>query len=249
MKSKKIIFGFVAVIIMAFGFMSCNNDGKDIVVKETDYAQVFLDTFEEKLSLLFHTAERDLRSGNHDFELLFKNAYLEVLGDYADVNVFLEASNRTFTVQTRSSAEETLFMSLATEVIDSSETMEDAIGKFGNLANDASLDLEDRVGFVSVREFLSFYKNNETDLIYIIIGDSEGLSEDEIEARWGRRLWRCWVNTRLRDLEYTALGCLYGLAFGSAAGVKGMLVGCAIGGLAGSVYGTVTGIQDYCLGN
>ena len=236
---------------MALGFMSCNNDGKDIVVKETDYTEVFLNAFEEKLSLLFQTAERDLRRGNHDFELLFKNAYLEVLGSYADINVFEDAfwsaSNMTYSVQARSrSVDEQLFVDLTHEIINSSETKKDAVGSFDRLANDASLSLENRVSFIGMREFLIFYKNNEMDIIYIIIDDSEDWSEYEIELRW-RQVFRCLVNTRLRQYRYGAYGCLYGLAVGAPAKIPGMLVGCAVGSMAGGIIGGVTGLQDYCL--
>ena len=256
MKRKNFIFVFAAV--MAFGFMSCNNDGKDIVVKETDYTEVFLNAFEEKLSLLFQTAERDLRRGNHDFELLFKNAYLEVLGNYADIstfeNAFLEASDRTsHAVQTRSSIEETVFMNLMYRVIDSSETKKDAIGKFDALANDVYLDLEDRIGFIGMREFLVFYENNEELIILAIL---EEIYDDFDEILIDERItWGCVTGVLGSRIRGQLSGCagigVVGGLIGSPGGPKGIAggaaIGCLAGAIGGGVYGTLMGINEFCL--
>ena len=252
MKRKNFIFVFAAV--MALGFMSCNNDGKDIVVKETDYAEVFLNTFEEKLSLLFQTAERDLRSGNRNLELLFKNAYVEALGSYADVstfeNAFWSASNMAYSVQARSkSADEQLFVDLIHEVIDSSETKKEAIGKFDALANDASFDLEDRIGFIGMREFLIFYENNEELIILAILEEiSDDLDEVVINELSGRRLWRCVLGTYSYQAAYGVGFCVGvgGFLF-FVGGPPGALIGCVVGGVGGSVVGIARGIATFCL--
>ena len=248
MKRKNFIFVFAAV--MALGFMSCNNDGKDIVVKETDYTEVFLNAFEEKLSLLFQTAERDLRRGNHNFELLFKNASIEVLGDYADIGVFEDVfwavSQPRISVR-KMSVDEQLFVNLTHEIIDSSATKGEAVVKFDNLANDASLSLENRVNFVSMREFLSFYENNESDIIYIIIENPEDFSEYEIELR-RNRFWRCILGVYVSRNAGIAAGCLGGAKLGSYTKKPKVIIGgCLIGGVFGSVTGTIYGINNYCL--
>ena len=247
----KRIFLNIFVAVMAFGLVSCNNDGKDIVVKETDYAEVFLNTFEEKLSLVFHTAERNLRRGNQDFELLFKNAYMEVLGSYADIstfeNAFLEASDRTHSVRTRSNTEETVFMNLTYKVIESSETKKEAIGKFDALANDVSLDLEDRVGFISMREFLSFYENNEELIILAILKESpDDFDEVLIKALSGRRLWRCLLGSTASAASGAATMCL-GAAYVLKPKPKPMIIGCAAGWIVGGWTGKFYGLAYFCL--
>jgi len=258
MKLNKFATFAVVVAVMAFGFVACNNDGKDIVVKETDYAEVFLNAFEEKLSLVFHTAERDLRRGNHDLELLFKNAYVEVLGGYADVNVFenafWSASNMAYSVQARSrSLDEQLFVDLTHEIIDSSETKKEAIGSFYRLVNDVSLSLENRVGFITMREFLSFYENNESDIIYIIIENPEDFSEYEIELKW-RQTWRCITGAAGTALIYGAGGCAGGIVAGVAVGkyfgkkgiIGGAIMGCEKLGRVAAFGGLLRGAANYC---
>ena len=260
MKLNKFATFAVAVAVMALGFVACNNDGKDIVVKETDYAEVFLNTFEEKLNLLFQRAEADLRRGNHDFELLFKNAYLEALGSYADIstfeNAFLEVSDKTQPVRTRSSIEETVFMNLTYRVIDSSETKKEAIGKFNTLASDVSLDLEDRAGFISMREFLSFYENNEELIIRVVLEKDFFYDLDEISREDGRRwIWGCIAGTLGSAINHGLQGCGVGAVVGAAAGtivkpgggtVAGVVKGCKIGGTIGTIGGALEGFANHC---
>ena len=262
MKKFKNKISIFAVAIMAFGFMSCDNDGKDIIVNEVDYNQVFLNAFEEKLSLLFQTAEVSLRTNPHqDFKHLFKNAYVEVLGNYADVitfeNAFLEMSQETSFLRTRS-FEETTFSNLTNAVINSSENLGVAIGKFDALASDASLTIEDRVGFVGMREFLTFYESNEEAIMFIILEESfdefdefDRLPTDEFISRIS---WKCVTGVLGDAMIYGLGGCVGGATvgglIGTAGGPKGIAAGaakgCKIGGTIGAVSGAFRGINNHC---
>ena len=237
---RKVLF-FTAIfsLIGAISLVSCQKENFD-TEKEVDYTEAFLQTFEEKLSLVFQTAEVGLRSGNQQgFESLFKEAYMEVLGEYAFIEAFesglREASPENRAMRTRS-VEEANSEALLLEVIFASETIEEAIERFGVLAGDVSFSVEDRVKFISMREFLTFYERN-----------SASIYTQTETVRTRSDATRCFVGMHAAYVAGGLAGCTSTGGFASIFGGKvGAAIGCGVGWIMGGITTSVLYRLHYC---
>ena len=267
---KVLLFTAVFSLIGAISLISCKNEKFDTETNEI-CPEVFLQTFETKLNLVFQTAEVGLQNDNQQgFEHLFRGAYTEVLGNYAFTDAFdnglLEVSLESRAVRTRS-MEEADSEALLLQVINASETIEEAIERFDALINDVSFCVEDRMNFVSMRELLTFFKRNESEITaqvessdnYIKTRTQNNreveLEEDasEITADGGGN-WRCVAGVAGAYLTGGVQGCGIGGGVGAAVGLFGglkgsaigALVGCAVGWTAGALGGALSGFAEHC---
>ncbi|MDR0333920.1 MAG: hypothetical protein LBI15_10695 [Dysgonamonadaceae bacterium] len=237
---KKVLFATTLLLIGAVLLLSCRKDN----LKTEAYveSEVFLKTFEEKLNLVFQVAEMNLNSRtNQNLESLFKNAYIEALGDYADENAFdngfwgLNPNNNS--VQTRS-VEEAELMGLIQKIINLSENIEDAIKRFEKYSNDETFSIDDRIKFISLREFLIFYERNTTSIYALIQSPT---------VRSGGITWSCVAGTYGSYLGGGLGGCVGGGGLGVIFGGKiGAAVGCAVGGIIGGASGLLAGAATFC---
>ena len=255
---KVLLFTVIFSLIGVISLVSCQKENFD-TEKEVICAEVFLQTFEEKLNLVFQAAEVGLQSDSQQgFEHLFRSAYTEVLGNYAFADAFdnglLEVSLESRAVRTRS-MEEVDSEALLLQVINASETIEEAIGRFEELINDVSFCVEDRVNFISLREFLIFFERNEEDIIAQIESSDNFVRTRTsvydrnviIKEESGGGFWRCVVGAYGSYLTGGLGGCVGGGSFGSIfGGIIGAAIGCAVGGIVGGIAGTMVGIATFC---
>ena len=249
---RKVLF-FTAIfsLIGAISLVSCKQENFDTET-DVDYTEVFLQTFEEKLSLVFHTAEIGLRNDNQQgFESLFRDAYVEALGEYAFMEAFdsglWEVNPENRAMRTRS-AEEADAEALLLTVLAVSETIEEAIEQFNALASDVSFSVENRVNFISMREFLIFLERNENEIIANIEGNEDfapALRASNAESI--QSIVRCVAGTYGSYLGGALGGCVGGGGLGFLfGGIIGAGVGCAVGGIMGGISGILVGAATFC---